>query len=68
VLNTEAHPFPRFDPGKKRFGTGWKRLLRNEKGEVVAPNEKEKKEEVNTVGMEHEKGVNTNGMEHEKTS
>ncbi len=41
VLNTEAHPFPRFDARKKRFKTGWERLMRNEKGEVI----REQKEE-----------------------
>jgi hypothetical protein len=41
VLNTEAHPFPRFDPSKKRFSTGWKRIPRNDKGELVTPKEKE---------------------------
>ncbi|KAF2105257.1 mannosyl-oligosaccharide 1,2-alpha-mannosidase [Lophiotrema nucula] len=35
VLNTEAHPFPRFDPSKKRFKTGWKRIPRDEKGNLV---------------------------------
>ncbi|KAF2474985.1 mannosyl-oligosaccharide 1,2-alpha-mannosidase [Lindgomyces ingoldianus] len=35
VLNTEAHPFPRFDPSKKRFKTGWKRIPRDGKGGLV---------------------------------
>ncbi|KAF2790735.1 glycoside hydrolase family 47 protein [Melanomma pulvis-pyrius CBS 109.77] len=35
VLNTEAHPFPRFDASKKRFKTGWKRIPRDEKGNLV---------------------------------
>ncbi|KAH8731451.1 glycoside hydrolase [Phaeosphaeriaceae sp. PMI808] len=35
VLNTEAHPFPRFDPSKKRLKTGWKRIPRDAKGELV---------------------------------
>ncbi|KAH7401840.1 glycoside hydrolase [Phaeosphaeria sp. MPI-PUGE-AT-0046c] len=42
VLNTEAHPFPRFDPSKKRFKTGWKRLPRDKDGNLV---QEEKKEE-----------------------
>jgi hypothetical protein len=36
VLNTEAHPFPRFDASKKRFKTGWERLPRNGKGEIAS--------------------------------
>ncbi|KAJ4301095.1 mannosyl-oligosaccharide alpha-1,2-mannosidase [Kalmusia sp. IMI 367209] len=45
VLNTEAHPFPRFDPSKKRFETGWKRAPRDEKGDIVrGRTETEKKE------------------------
>ncbi|KAF1950426.1 mannosyl-oligosaccharide 1,2-alpha-mannosidase [Byssothecium circinans] len=35
VLNTEAHPLPRFDPSKKRFKTGWTRIPRDEKGELI---------------------------------
>jgi hypothetical protein len=35
VINTEAHAFPRFDPSKKRFKTGWTRIPRNDKGELV---------------------------------
>jgi hypothetical protein len=35
VLNTEAHPFPRFDASKKRFKTGWERLPRDKEGNVV---------------------------------
>lgn len=35
MLNTEAHPFPRFDASKKRFKTGWKRIPRDEKGNLV---------------------------------
>jgi hypothetical protein len=42
VLNTEAHPFPRFNPDKKHFKTGWKRIPRDEKGNLVR--EKEKKD------------------------
>ncbi|KAF2876371.1 glycoside hydrolase [Massariosphaeria phaeospora] len=40
VLNTEAHPLPVFDASKKRFKTGWKRIPRDAKGELV----REKKE------------------------
>lgn len=43
VINTEAHPFPRFDPSKKRFSTGWKRIPRNDKGELVHEEKKEEK-------------------------
>ncbi|KAF2831989.1 mannosyl-oligosaccharide 1,2-alpha-mannosidase [Ophiobolus disseminans] len=35
VLNTEAHPFPRFDPSKKRFKTGWARLPRGKDGNLL---------------------------------
>jgi hypothetical protein len=35
VLNTEAHPFPRFDASKKRFKTGWERLPRDKEGNIV---------------------------------
>ncbi len=35
VINTEAHPFPRFDMGPL-FSTGWKRKARNKEGKVVA--------------------------------
>lgn len=37
VFNTEAHPFPHFDPAKKRFKTGWERKPRNKQGENVTP-------------------------------
>lgn len=35
VLNTEAHPFPRFDASKKRFKTGWKRIPRDAQGKLI---------------------------------
>lgn len=35
VLNTEAHPFPRFDASRKRFKTGWERLPRDAKGNLI---------------------------------
>lgn len=35
VLNTEAHPFPRFDASKKRFKTGWERIPRDKEGNLV---------------------------------
>jgi hypothetical protein len=44
VLNTEAHIFPRFDPSKKRFSTGWKRLPRDKEGNIVVAEEKKKEE------------------------
>ncbi|KAG5973379.1 hypothetical protein E4U55_000587 [Claviceps digitariae] len=34
VINTEAHPFPRFDMGKL-FSTGWKRKPRDEHGNII---------------------------------
>jgi hypothetical protein len=45
VLNTEAHIFPRFDPSKKRFSTGWKRLPRDKDGNLVVAADKKKEEE-----------------------
>ncbi|GAB0136637.1 hypothetical protein EsDP_00004932 [Epichloe bromicola] len=38
VINTEAHPFPRFDLGKL-FSTGWKRKPRDELGNIVGATE-----------------------------
>ncbi|CAO2648914.1 Nn.00g098630.m01.CDS01 [Neocucurbitaria sp. VM-36] len=43
VLNTEAHPFPRFDASKKRFKTGWERIPRDDKGNLVPKKEAEAK-------------------------
>ena len=43
MLNTEAHPFPRFDASRKRFKTGWKRIPRDAKGELIRPKEEEEK-------------------------
>lgn len=34
VLNTEAHPLPRFDLGPL-FSTGWKRKPRDAKGNII---------------------------------
>lgn len=34
VLNTEAHPLPRFDMGTT-FTTGWERKPRDAKGEII---------------------------------
>ncbi|KAG6003519.1 hypothetical protein E4U21_001919 [Claviceps maximensis] len=34
VINTEAHPFPRFDMGKL-FSTGWQRKPRDEHGNII---------------------------------
>ena len=34
VINTEAHPFPRFDMGKL-FSTGWERKPRDAKGYII---------------------------------
>jgi hypothetical protein len=45
VLNTEAHVFPRFDPSKKRFSTGWTRIPRDKEGNLVAAEKKEEKPE-----------------------
>lgn len=35
VLNTEAHPLPRFDPNRKRLSTGWKRIPRDANGNLI---------------------------------
>jgi mannosyl-oligosaccharide alpha-1,2-mannosidase len=35
VFNTEAHPFPHFDPSKKRFKTNWQRKPRDKEGNIV---------------------------------
>lgn len=43
VLNTEAHPFPRFDASKKRFKTGWERKPRDKEGNLI-PTKEEKVE------------------------
>lgn len=34
VLNTEAHPFPRFDMGDL-FSTGWQRKPRDKDGKII---------------------------------
>lgn len=34
VINTEAHPFPRFQMGQL-FSTGWKRKPRDENGKII---------------------------------
>jgi hypothetical protein len=52
VLNTEAHPFPRFDASRKRFKTGWKRIPRDKEGELIRPEQEEEKKK------EDEKKVN----------
>jgi hypothetical protein len=54
VLNTEAHPFPRFDASRKRFKTGWKRIPRDKEGELIRPKQEEKKEDEKKVDGEKE--------------
>lgn len=49
MLNTEAHPFPRFDASRKRFKTGWKRIPRDKEGELIRPKQEEKKEDEKKV-------------------
>jgi endoplasmic reticulum Man9GlcNAc2 1,2-alpha-mannosidase len=39
VLNTEAHPFPRFDMNRKKFKTGWERIPRDKNGELIRSKE-----------------------------
>ncbi|KAF3034684.1 mannosyl-oligosaccharide alpha-1,2-mannosidase [Didymella heteroderae] len=50
VLNTEAHPFPRFDASKKRFKTGWVRIPRDEKGELILKKEEGKASAASSSG------------------
>ncbi|KAH7073001.1 glycoside hydrolase [Paraphoma chrysanthemicola] len=54
VINTEAHPFPRFDPSKKRFKTGWKRIPRDEKGNLIVQEKKEDVEAHHKVAAGHD--------------
>lgn len=54
MLNTEAHPFPRFDASRKRFKTGWKRIPRDKEGELIRPKEEEKKEDEKKVDEKKE--------------
>jgi hypothetical protein len=56
VLNTEAHPFPRFDASKKRFKTGWERLPRDEHGNLV-PQKVEEGKTVKQTKVEQPKMV-----------
>jgi hypothetical protein len=54
VINTEAHPFPRFTLGPL-FSTGWKRKSRDANGKILRdpPKEEEKpKIETRTVVQE----------------
>jgi hypothetical protein len=52
VLNTEAHVFPRFDPSKKRFSTGWKRIPRDKDGNL-APVDKKEEEKAHKASAVH---------------
>lgn len=52
VINTEAHPFPRFKLGPL-FETGWKRKPRGPDGKILPdPPKEEKKLESRTVVQE----------------
>ncbi|KKA28687.1 hypothetical protein TD95_003082 [Thielaviopsis punctulata] len=52
VLNTEAHPFPRFDMGSK-FKTGWTRRPRDADGHVVgAESEVEEKKKLGGAAVQ----------------
>jgi len=55
-LNTEAHPLPVFQPDKKRFKTGWKRIPRDADGNLhpEGQNEEVRKEETKTVVVTQE--------------
>lgn len=65
VLNTEAHPFPRFDASKKRFKTGWQRIPRDGQGNLVVKKEREGEGESQSEGEgkakapEHKGGTST---------
>lgn len=50
VLNTEAHPFPRFALGKL-FSTGWKRKPRDAEGNI-RPDKVEREAEQTHPGSE----------------
>jgi len=65
VLNTEAHPFPRFDASKKRFKTGWERLPRDKDGNIVHAKKEEKTDEKAKVA-EGEKMVEEKKVEEKK--
>ncbi|KAF2033756.1 hypothetical protein EK21DRAFT_85922 [Setomelanomma holmii] len=54
VLNTEAHPFPRFDPSRKRFKTGWKRIPRDKNGELVREEKKEDEDKPHKAAAGHD--------------
>ncbi|POS85078.1 hypothetical protein EPUL_003410, partial [Erysiphe pulchra] len=55
VINTEAHPFPRFKLGPL-FKTGWTRIPRNPNGQIIPQNEHQT---VKTIPVETQT-VNTN--------
>lgn len=44
VLNTEAHPLPRFDMGPL-FKTGWQRKPRDANGQIIEKKEDETKKD-----------------------
>ena len=69
MLNTEAHPFPRFDASRKRFKTGWKRIPRDAKGELIRPKEEEEEEKVEKKeeGDKEEAKVKTKDVAEEET-
>jgi hypothetical protein len=74
VLNTEAHPFPRFDASKKRFKTGWERLPRDKNGNLVPLKVEEgtkvdetKVEQPKMVQQTRKAGVSKKGEEAEKS-
>lgn len=54
VLNTEAHPFPRFELGKL-FSTGWQRKPRDANGNMIAEPPKETQRQV--VGQKKEEAI-----------
>lgn len=69
MLNTEAHAFPRFDASKKRFKTGWARIPRNEKGELILKteaNKEEKKEDVKEETKAEKTEEKTEGKKDDK--
>jgi hypothetical protein len=65
VLNTEAHPFPRFDPSKKRFKTGWTRLPRDKDGNIAPQKQEEKKDDKKEDKKEEDKPEHKTSSSHD---
>ncbi len=57
VLNTEAHPLPRFDPDRKRLSTGWKRIPRDANGNLIREEKETKTHKTTTIAATKESAV-----------